>query len=144
MTHSRQQRYLKISVVLLVLSAITAASIKLLWQYNPNLVPITAFTASDGLQCAEILTPNSLLSRERILKLMTIVEGANKARVRGVLKAPYCKLKPMTIRAGVMAEREVYPLEFDPTIWAVILYEDDNYAGVRLVPRTQQCSSSTL
>ncbi len=144
MSHSPKQRYLKISVALLVVGAIAAASIKLLWQFNPALVSIGAFTPVDELQCAEMVTPNALLSRERVLKLMTIVEGASKAGVRGVLKAPYCKLKPMTVRAGAIAEREVYPLEFDPTIWAVILYEDNNYVGVRLVPRTQQCSSSAL
>jgi hypothetical protein len=115
-----------------------------LWQFNPNLLPIAAFTSADELQCSEIVTPDALLSRERILKLMTIAEGTNKARVRGVLKAPYCKRKPMTVRAGVAAEREVYPLEFDPKIWAIILYKNDNYVGVRLVPRTQQCSSSLL
>ncbi len=144
MSQKRRQNYLKVPIVLLVLSAIAAASIKLLWQFNPNLLSIAAFTSTDELQCAEIVTPDALLSRERILKLMTIAEGASKARVRGILKAPYCKLKPMTVRAGVAAEREVYPLEFDPKIWAIILYEDDNYVGVRLVPKTQQCSSSVL
>ena len=144
MSHSHKPQYLKISVALLVVGAIAAASLKLLWQFNPNLFLISAFTPVDELQCAEMVTPNALLSRERILKLMTIVEGASKAGVRGVLKAPYCKLKPMTVRAGAIAEREVYPLEFDPTIWAVILYEDNSYVGVRLVPRTQRCSSSAL
>lgn len=144
MNPQNRQRYLRVPIVLLVLSAITAAAIKLIWQVNPNLLPIAVLAPADELQCAEIVTPDALLSRERILKLMTLAEGTNKARVHGVLKAPYCRLKPMTVRAGVAAEREVYPLEFDPKIWAIILYEDDNYVGVRLVPRTQQCSSSLL
>lgn len=144
MSQKRRQNYLKVPIVLLVLSAIAAASIKLLWQFNPNLLSIAAFTSTDELQCSEIVTPDALLSRERILKLMTITEGVNKARVHGVLKTPYCKLKPMTVRAGVAAEREVYPLEFDPKIWAIVLYEDDNYVGIRLVPKTQQCSRSLL
>lgn len=128
--------------MLLVLGAIAAASIRLLWQYNPNLLAIKSLSSVDELQCAEVVTPDAVLSRERILKLMTIVEGTTKTRVRSVLKAPYCRLKPVTVRAGVAAEREVYPLEFDPKIWVIVLYEDDNYIGVRLVPQTQQCSSS--
>ncbi|MBE9010911.1 hypothetical protein IQ250_11900 [Pseudanabaenaceae cyanobacterium LEGE 13415] len=144
MTQKHRQNYPRVPIVLLVLSAIAAASVKLLWQFNPNLLPIAAFTSTDELQCAEIITPDALLSRERILKLMTIAEGATKAKVRSVLKAPYCKLKPITVRAGATAEREVYPLESDPKIWVIVLYEDDNYVGVRLVPQTQQCSGSLL
>lgn len=127
-----------------MLGATSAAALKLLWQFNPNLLPIAAFAPVDELQCAEIITPNALLSRDRILKLMSLAEGTSKIKVQAVLKSPYCKLQPMTIRAGATAEREVYPLEFDPNIWAIVLYEDDTYAGVRLVPRSYQCSSSSL
>lgn len=142
MRQKYKQEYLKIPLVLLLLSATVAASIKLLWQFNPNLLSMTAFKSSEELQCAEVVTPDAVLSRERILKLMTIAEGTTKTKLRSILKAPYCRLKPITVRAGTTAEREVYPLEFDPKIWAIILYEDDNYVGVRLVPQTQQCSSS--
>lgn len=144
MNQRQKNRYLRTPLVLLVLSATAAASIRLLWQYNPNLLAIKSLSSVDELQCAEVVTPDAALSRERILKLMTIAEGATKTRVRSVLKAPYCRLKPITVRAGVAAEREVYPLEFDPKIWVIVLYEDDNYVGVRLVPQTGQCSSSLL
>lgn len=143
MTQRQKNRYLRIPLVLLVLSAIAAASIRLLWQLNPNLLAIKS-SSVDALQCAEVLTPDAVLSRERILKLMTIAEGVTKTRVRSILKAPYCRLKPITVRAGVAAEREVYPLEFDPKVWVIVLYENDNYVGVRLVPQTGQCSSSSL
>lgn len=137
-------QYLRISLALLVLGAIIAASVKLLWQVNPNLLKFSAFTSTEEVQCAEVVTPDAVLSRERIMKLMTTAEGTAKTRVRNILKVPYCRLKPITVRAGVTAEREVYPLEFDPKIWVIVLYEDDNYVGVRLMPQTQQCSSSLL
>jgi hypothetical protein len=44
---------------------------------------------------------------------------------------PYCKLPTLNVRAGVEAEREAYPLEFDPATTLVILYENDEYAGYR-------------
>lgn len=144
MSQKYKQEYLRIPLVLLILSATVAASIKLIWQFNPNLFSMSAFKSAEELQCAEVVTSDAVLSRERILKLMTIAEGATKTRVRSVLKAPYCRLKPITVRAGVAAERDVYPLEFDSKIWVIVLYEQDNYVGVRLVPQTQQCSSSLL
>ena len=144
MSQKYKQGYLRIPLVLLILSATVAASIKLIWQFNPNLLSMTALKSSEELQCAEVVTPDAVLSRERILKLMAIAEGATKTRVRSVLKAPYCRLKPITVRAGVAAEREVYPLEADPKIWVIVLYEEDNYVGVRVVPQTQQCSGSLL
>lgn len=144
MSQKHKQEYLRIPLVLLLLSATVAAAIKLLWQFNPNLLSMTAFKSTEELQCAEVVTPDAVLSRERILKLMAIAEGTTKTRVRSVLKAPYCRLKPITVRAGVAAEREVYPLEFDPKIWVIVLYEEDNYVGVRAVPQTQQCSGSLL
>ncbi|KAM3091295.1 hypothetical protein ACKFKG_26285 [Phormidesmis sp. 146-35] len=144
MNQKHKQRDLRIPLVLLVLSATVAASTKLVWQFNPNLFLMPAFKSAEELQCAEVVTPDAVLSRERILKLMAIAEGATKTRVRSVLKAPYCRLKPITVRAGVAAEREVYPLEADPKIWVIVLYEEDNYVGVRVVPQTQQCSGSLL
>lgn len=144
MRQNQAHQHLRVPLVLLVLSATIAASVKLLWQFNPYLLRLSAFTSTEEIQCAEVVTPDAVLSRERILKLMTIAEGTAKTRVRSILKAPYCRLKPITVRAGATAEREVYPLEFDPKIWVIVLYEDDNYVGVRLVPKTQQCSSSLL
>jgi hypothetical protein len=144
MRQNQTHQYLRVPLVLLGLSATIAASVKLLWQFNPNLLRISAFTSTEEIQCTEVVTPDAVLSQERILKLMTIAEGTTKPRVRSLLKAPYCRLKPITVRAGIAAEREVYPLEFDPEIWAIILYEDDNYVGVRLIPRTRQCSTSLL
>ncbi|MBW4488237.1 MAG: hypothetical protein KME12_10660 [Trichocoleus desertorum ATA4-8-CV12] len=84
-----------------------------------------------GEVCQEIVQSKSTLSREQLAKLLTIPERDRKSKVQGILKAPYCKLPKLEVRAGVKAEREAYPLEFDPQTWLVILYEGDEYAGYR-------------
>lgn len=82
-----------------------------------------------GEVCQEIVQSKATLSREQLAKLLTIPERDQKSKVQGILKAPYCKLPKLEVRAGVKAEREAYPLEFDPQTWLVILYEGDEYAG---------------
>jgi hypothetical protein len=84
-----------------------------------------------GEVCQEIVQPKATLSREQLAKLLTVPERDKKSKVQGILKAPYCKLPKLEVRAGVRAEREAYPLEFDPKTWLVILYEGDEYAGYR-------------
>jgi len=71
------------------------------------------------------------LSREQLAHVLTIPERDSKAKVQEILAAPYCQLPSIEIRAGVAAEREAYPLAFEPQTWLVILYEDDEYAGFR-------------
>ncbi|HEY9859579.1 MAG TPA: hypothetical protein V6D16_08740 [Candidatus Obscuribacterales bacterium] len=84
-----------------------------------------------GEVCQEIVQSKATLSREQLAQLLTIPERDRKNKVQGILKAPYCKLPKLEVRAGVSAEREAYPLEFDPQTWLVILYEGDEYAGYR-------------
>ena len=50
-----------------------------------------------------------------------------------MLKAPYCQLPNLEVRAGATAERFVYPLAFDPQISLIVLYEGDEYAGFRFL-----------
>jgi hypothetical protein len=45
------------------------------------------------------------------------------------MNAPYCRLSELEVRAGVRAQREAYPLAFDPQTWFVVLYEGDQYTG---------------
>ena len=54
-----------------------------------------------------------------------------KTRVRQIVSEPYCQLPTLKVRSGVDAEREAYPLAFDPGTTLVILYENDEYAGYR-------------
>lgn len=69
------------------------------------------------------------LSREQLAQFLTISERDSKAKVEEILRLPYCPLPNLQIRAGVAAERVVYPLAFDPKTWLVVLYEGDEYAG---------------
>ena len=79
--------------------------------------------------CTEIVQPESVLSRSELSQLLTISERGSKDSVRSIVSAPYCVMPSIEIRAGVTAEREAYPLEFDPQTWFVVLYEGDEYAG---------------
>lgn len=79
--------------------------------------------------CAEIVQPQTVLSREQLSKLLTIPERDRKENVRAVVSDPYCRLPNVEVRQGVVAEREVYPLAFDPQTWFVVLYEGEEYVG---------------
>jgi len=85
--------------------------------------------------CAEIVQPETVLSREQLSQLLTIPERDRKERVRAIISEPYCRLAQVEIRQGVVAEREVYPLAFDPQTWFVVLYEGKEYAGYSFVFR---------
>lgn len=81
--------------------------------------------------CQEFVQTDSTLSRKQLAELLTIPERDSKERIRQVVAEPYCRMAGLSVRAGVKAEREAYPLEFDPKTQLVILYEDDEYAGYR-------------
>ena len=82
-------------------------------------------------RCETIVQADAKLSREQLANLLTIPERDTKARVRQVVEEPYCQLPELKVRSGVLAERESYPLAFDPKTQLVILYENDEYAGYR-------------
>ncbi|MGF1496452.1 MAG: hypothetical protein ACFB8W_06460 [Elainellaceae cyanobacterium] len=79
--------------------------------------------------CQEVVRAESVLSRNELVQLLSIPERSTRTAVRNVVSAPYCMMPAMEVRAGAIAEREAYPLEFDPKTWLVILYEGDEYAG---------------
>lgn len=81
--------------------------------------------------CQGTINSQVTISREQLAQLLTVPERDNKTRVRDILKEPYCQLPGLQIRAGVAADRDVYPLAFDPQARLVILYEGDEYAGYR-------------
>lgn len=83
--------------------------------------------------CQTMVQETSLLSRQELSQLLTIPERGSKEVVRQVVSEPFCTLAPVEIRAGVQAEREAYPLEFDPQTWFVVLYEGNEYAGYSFV-----------
>ncbi|MBE9065219.1 hypothetical protein IQ260_00950 [Leptolyngbya cf. ectocarpi LEGE 11479] len=81
--------------------------------------------------CNTVISDAARLSREQLVELLTIPERGAKERVRQVVNEPYCQLPTLNVRSGVTAEREAYPLAFDPGTSLVILYENDEYAGYR-------------
>ena len=85
--------------------------------------------AADSPLCPPTVQSDSFLSRDTLAKLLSIPERDSKASVRQTLGEPYCTLSPLEVRAGVQADREVYPLAFDDNAWVVVLYEGEEYAG---------------
>jgi hypothetical protein len=81
--------------------------------------------------CQDIIQADTRLSREQLAQLLAVSERDSKERIRQIVAEPYCKLPAVEIRAGVTAEREAYPLAFDPEVKLVLLYEGDEYAGYR-------------
>ncbi len=79
--------------------------------------------------CVRQEQPKALVSRDQIKKLLETELQAPKATVQEFLQVPYCVLSPGKTEAGLPADREAYPLEFDPQTWLVVLYEGDRYAG---------------
>jgi hypothetical protein len=88
-------------------------------------------TQANPNTCQTLVQTEATLSREQLAQLLTIPERGSKAQVREVVAEPYCTLAALQVRSGVQAEREAYPLEFDPKTQLVILYENDEYAGYR-------------
>ncbi|MEO0535344.1 MAG: hypothetical protein AAF215_15915 [Cyanobacteria bacterium P01_A01_bin.123] len=84
-----------------------------------------------GERCENLVQGDATLSREKLAQVLAIPERDSKTKVREIVNEPYCTLPDLTVRSGVVAEREAYPLEFDPQTQLVILYENDEYAGYR-------------
>jgi hypothetical protein len=89
----------------------------------------SADTRSIAEACMGEVQDGVIISREQLAAFLTIPERDRKARVQELLQTPYCHLSNLEIRAGVPAERAVYPLAFDPNTWLVVLYEEEEYAG---------------
>lgn len=79
--------------------------------------------------CQQIVQEKSVLSRDQLSELLAISERSSKAAVKKVIAEPYCIMPSVAVRQGAEAEREAYPLAFDPQTWLVVLYEGDEYAG---------------
>lgn len=79
--------------------------------------------------CQTVVQPDAILSRDTLAQLLAVSERSPKASVQKVIAEPYCQLPALELRAGVAAEREAYPLAFDPDTWFVVLYEGNEYAG---------------
>ncbi|MGA1355900.1 MAG: hypothetical protein ACO35Q_04400 [Prochlorothrix sp.] len=85
--------------------------------------------------CQEVIQPQAVISRAQLAQILTVPERDPKQRIQSIIAEPYCILPSVQIRAGTLALREAYPLEFDPETWLIILYEGDEYAGYRFLYR---------
>ncbi|MEO1209842.1 MAG: hypothetical protein AAFX78_09895 [Cyanobacteria bacterium J06638_20] len=83
--------------------------------------------------CQEVVQPQSVLSRDELSQVLAVPERDAKTTIQAIVSDPYCRLEPVEIRQGVVAERDVYPLAFDPQTWFVLLYEGEEYAGYSFV-----------
>lgn len=79
--------------------------------------------------CQSEVNDGVVVSREQLAQFLTISERDSREKVQSVLQTPYCQLPALEVRAGVAAERFVYPLAFDPKTWLIVLYEGNEYAG---------------
>ncbi|MBD1909549.1 MULTISPECIES: hypothetical protein [unclassified Leptolyngbya] len=92
----------------------------------PGRATHTSYEACQGEVNAQVA-----LSREQLAQLLAIPERDTKERVTAAIGTPYCQLQTLQVRAGVTAERQVYPLAFDPDTRLVVLFEGNEYAGYR-------------
>ncbi len=83
--------------------------------------------------CQGAVSEGVVISRQQLAEFLTISERDPRTRVEEMLKAPYCQLPNLEVRAGATAERFVYPLAFEPQTWLIVLYEGDEYAGFRFL-----------
>lgn len=79
--------------------------------------------------CSEMVQPKATVSREQLAQLLSVPERSQRRKVQQLLKDPYCRLAPLTIRAGATTERQAYPLASDPQTSLVVLYEGKSYVG---------------
>ncbi|NEQ54779.1 MAG: hypothetical protein F6K11_32430, partial [Leptolyngbya sp. SIO3F4] len=77
-------------------------------------------TVAQPTNCNAVISDKAKLSREQLATLLTIPERDEKSRVRQIVSEPYCQLPTLKVRSGVDAEREAYPLAFDPGTTLVI------------------------
>jgi hypothetical protein len=98
-------------------------------------IPALFARKENPVNCAEVVQTSATLSQKQLAQLLTVSEGDKKQRIRDIVKEPYCKLPSLQIRVGATAQREAYPLEFDPNTWLVLLYEGEQYTGYRFALR---------
>jgi len=96
--------------------------------------------------CLEVIQSGAEMSRGEISSLITLPVGSPKQSVRQAISEPYCTLPTESAdesaaaqnatedqTASSSAEREAYPLAFDPEVWIVLNYEAEKYTGYDFV-----------
>lgn len=121
---SFQKRQLK--TISLVIGLGVVGIVAILWQSNPELL-------TGQSQVCRIKQPQTSITKGQALQLLAVKEGVKRSDLLSFMREPYCQLTTIEVRAGTKALRDVYPLDSDPTIWVVLLYEDDRYLGYRFL-----------
>lgn len=112
-----------------LISGIMVAFLGVLFDFRGALP--TGRTSHRHEACQGAENSQVALSRAQLAQFLTVSERDNRERVLQIVGDPYCQLKNVQVRAGVTAERQVYPLAFDPQTRLIILYEGNEYAGYR-------------
>lgn len=96
----------------------------------------------DTASCEKKVLPTGQISRGQISSLLALPTGSNKVAVRQVVGEPYCLLPAVDAETAAAsadkilasAEREAYPLAFDPDAWVVLDYSNTGeYTGYDFV-----------
>jgi hypothetical protein len=111
-----------------LIGGLMLAFVALLFDFRGS-APLVSGAAHEACQGA--VNEQVRLSREQLAQFLTVPERDSRDRVSQIVGEPYCQLQSLQVRAGVAAERQVYPLAFDPQTRLVILYEGNEYAGYR-------------
>lgn len=76
--------------------------------------------------CQQLVKQDATVERAQIQQLQ-FKEGVKKAVIREILGEPYCLLPKAAIRAGAIAESEVY--QSSENYRLIVAYENDQYLG---------------
>ena len=88
-------------------------------------------TKAPDLQCTAKAKTSQLLTASQLTELTQTREGTAKKTVQSRLPTAYCQLSNLSVRAGAVAQREVFQLS--SSSWMVVMYEGDRFMGSRQV-----------
>ena len=109
-------------------ASIAVLSVAIVW--DSKILGQTSTTAPD-LQCTAKARTSPLLTASQLTELTQTREGTAKKTVQSRLPAAYCQLSNLSVRAGAVAQREVFQLS--SSSWMVVMYEGDRFMGSRQV-----------
>lgn len=109
-------------------ASIAVLSLAIVW--DPKILERTRSTALD-LQCTAKASTSQLLTASQLTELTQTREGTAKKTVQSRLPKAYCQLSNLSVRAGAVAQREVFQLS--SSSWMVVMYEGDRFMGSRQV-----------
>ncbi len=124
----RRQKSLSIPQAIYIIGGWALAALAFFGDFSGHQSGVIAKSFKRDL-CHTVIQPSTVLSREALAKLLAIPERSPQEQIRQVVPQPYCQLSDVEVRAGAIAQREAYPLAFDPKTWLVVLYEGNEYAG---------------